>query len=134
MVYKVYTVYCLDFSNNTIFSDMKQGFPWVLAAQYLMAGFGSVIGVLSAALASIALREIQVVMQSQPNSIRSHSNSIRSSNYSIRHKTPVSTSTVMELRNATFRKHSSKDSILSLKHNTNSVQAELSQVHVFIPN
>ena len=127
MVYKVYAVYCLDFSNNTIFSDMKQGFPWVLAAQYLMAGFGSVIGVLSAALASIALREIQVVMQSQPNSIRS-------SSYSIRHKTPVSTSTVMELRNATFRKHSSKDSILSLKHNTNSVQAELSQVHVFIPN
>ena len=127
MVYKFYAVYCLDFSNNTIFSDMKQGFPWVLAAQYLMAGFGSVIGVLSAALASIALREIQVVMQSRPNSIRS-------SSYSIRHKTPVSTSTVMELRNAAFRKHSSKDSILSLKHNTNSVQAELSQVHVFIPN
>ena len=113
---------------------MKQGFPWVLAAQYLMAGFGTVIGVLSAAMASIALREIQVVMQlSQSNSIRSHSNSIRTSSYSIRHKTPVSTSTVMELRNAAFRKHS-KDSILSLKHNTNSVQAELSQVHVFIPN
>ena len=135
MVYKVYAVYCLDFSNNTIFSDMKQGFPWVLAAQYLMAGIGTVIGVLSAALASIALREIQVVMQSHSNSIRSHSNSIRSSSYSIRHKIPAaSTSTVMELRNAAFRKHSSKDSILSLKHNTNSVQAELSQVHVFIPN
>ena len=129
---KIYTVYCLDFSNFTIFSDMKQGFPWVLAAQYLMAGIGTVIGVLSAALASIALREIQVVMQSHSNSIRSHSNSIRSSSYSIRHKIPAaSTSTVMELRNAAFRKHR-MDSLLSLKHNTNSVQAELSQVHVFI--
>ena len=38
---------------------MKQGFPWVLAAQYLMAGVGSVFGVLSSALASIAMREIQ---------------------------------------------------------------------------
>ena len=42
-----------------IFPDMKQGFPWVLASQYLMAGVGSVFGVLSSALASIAMREIQ---------------------------------------------------------------------------
>lgn len=40
---------------------MKQGFPWVLAAQYLMAGVGSVVGVLSAALASIAIRELKEV-------------------------------------------------------------------------
>lgn len=38
--------------------DMKQGFPWLLAAQYLIAGVGVVIGILSTAVASIALREI----------------------------------------------------------------------------
>ena len=45
---------------------MKQGFPWVLASQYLMAGVGSVFGVLSSALASIAMREIQGSVSSSP--------------------------------------------------------------------
>ena len=65
---------------------MKQGFPWVLAAQYLMAGIGSVIGVLSAALASIAMREIQ----ENPQHLH---------NYSTHSRRKSSTgSTVVELR------------------------------------
>ena len=38
---------------------MDQGFPWVLAAKYLMSGIGCVIGILSAAMASFAMRELK---------------------------------------------------------------------------
>lgn len=40
------------------FSEMNQTFPWVLSAKYLTAGLGSVMGILSAALASVAMREL----------------------------------------------------------------------------
>ena len=42
-----------------IFSEMNQSFPWVLAAKYLIAGIGAVMGILSAASASIAMREMK---------------------------------------------------------------------------
>ena len=38
---------------------MDQGFPWVLAAKYLMSGIGCVIGILSAVMASFAMRELK---------------------------------------------------------------------------
>ena len=38
---------------------MDQGFPWVLAAKYLMSGAGCVVGILSAAMASFAMRELK---------------------------------------------------------------------------
>ena len=41
------------------FAEMDQGFPWVLAAKYLMSGIGCVIGILSAAMASFAMRELK---------------------------------------------------------------------------
>ena len=38
---------------------MNTTFPWVLSAKYLTAGMGSVMGILSAALASFAMRELR---------------------------------------------------------------------------
>ena len=38
---------------------MDHGFPWVLAAKYFMSGIGCVIGILSAAMASFAMRELK---------------------------------------------------------------------------
>ena len=46
-------------SFSTPFSEMDQGFPWVLAAKYLMSGIGCVIGILSAVMASFAMRELK---------------------------------------------------------------------------
>ena len=42
-----------------LFSEMDHGFPWVLAAKYFMSGIGCVIGILSAAMASFAMRELK---------------------------------------------------------------------------
>ena len=76
---------------------MKQGFPWVLAAQYLMAGVGSVIGVLSAALASISMREIQNVEPRNQNYV---SVSMASS---LRRKSSSNSAAAFELRKHSFR-------------------------------
>ena len=76
---------------------MKQGFPWVLAAQYLMAGVGSVIGVLSAALASISMREIQNVEPRNQNYV---SVSVASS---LRRKSSSNSAAAFELRKHSFR-------------------------------
>ena len=38
---------------------MNQRFPWILSAKYLTAGVGSVMGILSAAMASFAMRELR---------------------------------------------------------------------------
>ena len=81
---------------------MKQGFPWVLAAQYLMAGVGSVIGVLSAALASISMREIQNVVE--PRNQNYGSVSVASS---LRRKSS-SNSAVFELRKHSFRENNTE--------------------------
>merc|ERR1719210_200802 len=82
---------------NKVGKDMKQGFPWVLAAQYLMAGVGSVIGVLSAALASISMREIQNVEPRNQNYV---SVSVASS---LRRKSSSNSAAAFELRKHSFR-------------------------------
>ena len=50
-------------SFSTPFSEMDQGFPWVLAAKYLMSGIGCVIGILSAVMASFVMRELKVSLE-----------------------------------------------------------------------
>lgn len=58
---------------RSLTKDMNRTFPWILSAKYLTAGVGSVMGILSAAMASFAMRELRDIPADETSITRKHS-------------------------------------------------------------